>query len=40
MVEKTSIKNAEILEEYLKLLKKRRVKFSDFARKYKEKKKL
>ena len=37
---KTTVKNVEILEEYLKLIKKRRLKFCDFVKKYKKKKQL
>ena len=40
MDDKTIIRNAEVLEEYLKLIKKRRVKFCDFVKKYKKKKQL
>lgn len=39
MGEKTKIKNADVLKEYLKQSKKRKVKFTEFAKKYKKKKK-
>lgn len=40
MEAKTSIKNAELLAEYLKFAKKRRIKLSIFAKKYEKKKEI
>lgn len=37
MGEKTTFKNIELVKEYLKLIKKRRVEFCDFVKKYKKK---